>query len=571
MIKEQLAATIAAALDKAKASGDLPLETVPPVGLEMPKNRAHGDWATNIALVLAPQLRLPPREVAGRIVGLLPVGDGSPIAQADIAGPGFINLTLRPDWLGDILARVEREDDSYGRSEMGTGQRVIVEFVSTNPNGPITVAGGRNAAIGDVLSSLLAAVGYEVTREYYVNDPPQSTQMNNFGRSVLYRYLELLGRIDKNAQEPDWLYGGEYVVDVARGILAQQGNAYEDAGLEDAQTVRTFRDLSEGGMLAQHRADMETFGVHFDSWFHESGLHAEGRVQAVLDELVRLGHTYEKDGALWLKTADLGDARDNVLVRANGAPTYLAGDIVYHKDKLDRGFGKAINVWGADHAGAVDRLKYALAMLGYDSGRLHVLLYQLVRIVKNGELVQSSKRKGNILELKADLIDEIGKDAARFFFLMRSPHTELDIDVDLAKKTERDNPVYYVQYAHARIVQTLEKAREAQSMVVPQASEADLSLLTEDTETDLIKKLSEYPDEVRTAAQDYAPQRITQYARDLASLFHTFYDAGNRNPALRVVCEDSETMKARLVLVNAARIVLLNALTLLGVSAPDRM
>jgi arginyl-tRNA synthetase len=541
------------------------------VTLEMPKNRAHGDWATNIALILAPQLNLPPREVAAKIVGLLPIGNSALIAQADIAGPGFINLTLRPDWLGDILKRIENENNAYGRSEAGMGQRIIVEVVSTNPNGPITVAGGRNAAIGDVLSSLLAAVGYAVTREYYVNDPPQSTQMNNFGRSVLYRYLELLGRIEKNAPEPDWLYGGEYVVDVARGILEHSGKVYEDASLEDPQMVRTFRDLSEGGMLAQHRADMDAFGVHFDSWFHESQLHAEGRVQAVLDELVQRGQTYEKDGALWLKTADLGDARDNVLVRANGAPTYLAGDIVYHKDKLDRGYIKAINVWGADHAGAVDRLKYALTMLGYDSKRLDVLLYQLVRIVKNGELVQSSKRKGNILELKADLIDEIGKDAARFFFLMRSPHTELDIDVDLAKKTEKDNPVYYVQYAHARIVQTLEKARETQNQAVPPASEADLSLLTEQTETDLIKKLSDYPDEVRTAAQDYAPQRVTQYSRDLAALFHTFYDAGNRSPALRVVCEDVETMKARLVLVNAARIVLHNALSLLGVDAPDRM
>ncbi len=569
MIKEQLAATIAAALDNARASGALPLETIPAVGLEMPKNRAHGDWATNIALVLAPQLRLPPREVAMKIVGLLPVGGGSVIAQADVAGPGFINFTLRPDWLADILARVEREGDAYGRSQEGRGRKVIVEFVSTNPNGPITVAGGRNAAIGDVLCNLLQAVGNDVTREYYINDALNSTQMNNFGKSVFVRYRQLLGHPEEGFAD---MYGGEYVTDVARRILDAHGAEFEAAGIDDPQTTKTFRELSERGMVAQQKADLEAFGVRFDVWFREATLYApENKVQAAIDELTRRGHTYPKDGALWLRTMDEGDTRDNVLIRANGAPTYLAGDIAYHKDKFDRGYDTVINVWGADHGGAVARLKAAMGMLGYDPARLQILMYQLVRIVKNGELVQSSKRKGNILELKADLIDEIGRDAARFFFLMRSPNTELDIDVDLAKKTEKDNPVYYVQYAHARIVQTLKKAEEMQGQTVPAAGEADLSRLTEDAETALIKKLSDFPAEVTQAASDQAPQRITQYARDLSALFHTFYDAGNRNAALRVVADDVETMKARLVLVNAARVVLKNALFLLGVSAPDKM
>lgn len=571
MIKEQLAATITAALEHAKASGEMPLETVPAVGLEMPKNRAFGDWATSVALVLAPQLKRSPRDVAAQIVGLLPIGGDSIIAKADIAGPGFINLTLRPDWLHDILKRVAQEGDAYGRTESGGGKKIVVEFVSTNPNGPITVAGGRNAAIGDVLCNLLTATGNTVSREYYINDALNSKQMNDFGRSVFVRYQQLLGNpIKVNEDDPNF-YHGEYVTDVAREVLAKHGKSYADADINDPQTTATFRELSEAGMIAQQRADLEAFGVRFDTWYSEATLHADGRVAAAIGEMTRAGHTYQKDGALWLRATEFGDDKDRVLMRADGTATYIAGDAAYHKDKLDRGFDKAINVWGADHAGYVARTKATVAALGYDSDRVDVLLYQLVRILKDGELVKAAKRKGNILELKADLIDEIGKDSARFFYLMRSPHTELDIDIDLAKKTEKDNPVYYVQYAHARIVQTLQKAREEKGVTVPAAAEADLSRLTEESETDLIKKLSDFPNEVLLAAEDYAPQRVTQYARDLAAVFHGFYDAGNRSPGLRVVCDDVDTMKARLVLVDATRTVLKNALTLLGVGAPDRM
>ena len=571
MIKEQLAATITAALDHAKTSGAMPLETVPAVSLEMPRNRAFGDWATNVALTLAPQLKQSPREVATQIVGLLPIGGDSIIAKADIAGPGFINLTLRPDWLGDILKRVVREGEAYGHADAGQGEKIVVEFVSTNPNGPITVAGGRNAAIGDTLCNLLAAVGSEVSREYYINDALNSKQMNDFGRSVFVRYQQLIGNpIKVSADDPNF-YHGEYVTDVAREVLAKHGKFYADADIDDPQTTATFRELSEAGMIAQQRADLEAFGVRFDTWYSEATLHADGRVAAAIEAMTQAGHTYQKDGALWLRATEFGDDKDRVLMRADGTATYIAGDAAYHKDKLDRGFDKAINVWGADHAGYVARTKATVAALGYDPKRVDVLLYQLVNIVKDGEPVKSSKRAGDFLELKADLIDEIGKDAARFYYLLRSPNTELVIDIDLAKKTEKDNPVYYVQYAHARIVQAMEKAREEKSVGVPAADDADLSRLTEESETDLIKKLSDFPDEVRLAAQDYAPQRITQYARDLAAVFHGFYDAGNRSPALRVVCDDAETMKARLVLVDATRTVLKNALALLGVGAPDRM
>ena len=568
MIKEQLAELITQALEDAKANGELALETVPAVTLEMPKQKSHGDWATSVALGLARTLGMPPRDVAGKIVGRLPVGGDSIIAAAEIAGPGFINLTLRPDWLADILKRIEAAGADYGKTDTHAGQSVVVEFVSTNPNGPITVAGGRNAALGDTLSSLLAATGYTVSREYYINDALNSVQMNNFGLSVFFRYRELLGHKDDEWEE---MYRGDYITDVAKRILDEHGREFENADRNDPQTVRTFRDLSQDGMIAQQKADLAAFGVRFDTWFSEATLHADGRVSEAIQTLTERGFTYQKDSALWLKSTKFGDDKDRVLMRADGTPTYIAGDVAYHKDKFDRGFDRAINVWGADHAGYVARTKASIAALGYDPDRLYILLYQLVSIVKNGELVMASKRKGNILELKADLIDEIGRDAARFFFLMRSPHSALDIDINLARKTEKDNPVYYVQYAHARIVQAIDRAFTEKGVSVPNAADADLSLLTEDTETELIKKLSELPNEITLAASEYAPQRLVQYARDLAAVFHSFYDAGNRSPALRVVCDDPEMLKARLVLVHATQIVLQNTLSLLGLSAPERM
>ena len=568
MIKEQLAKIITQALEAAKVDGEMALETIPAVTLEMPKQKSHGDWATSVALGLARTLGMNPRDIAGKIVGRLPIGGDSIIAAAEIAGPGFINLTLRPDWLADILKRIEAAGADYGKTDTFAGKSVVVEFVSTNPNGPITVAGGRNAAIGDTLSSLLAATGYTVSREYYINDALNSVQMNNFGLSVFFRYRELLGHKDDEWEE---MYRGDYVTDVAKRILDDHGPEFENADRNDPQTVRTFRDLSQDGMIAQQKLDLAAFGVTFDTWFSEATLHADGRVAAAIETLTERGYTYEKDGALWLKSTEFGDDKDRVLMRADGTATYIAGDVAYHKDKFDRGFDKAINVWGADHAGYVARTKASIAALGYDPDRLYVLLYQLVNIVKNGELVMSSKRKGNILELKADLIDEIGKDAARFFFLMRSPHSALDIDINLARKTEKDNPVYYVQYAHARIVQAIDRAQTEKGISVPKAADADLSLLTEDTEIELIKKLSELPQEIALSASEYAPQRIVQYARDLAAVFHSFYDGGNRSPALRVVCDDPEMLRARLVLVRAAQIVLRNTLSLLGLSAPERM
>ena len=570
MIKNRLSATIEAALRSARANGDLPIETIPPVSLEMTKSKAHGDWATNVALALAPSLRMTPHAVAKIIVQHIAVNDDL-IAGAQVAGPGFINLTLHPRWLAEMLQTIENAGDTFGHSTEHSGKKVLVEFVSANPNGPITLGHGRNAAIGDVLASLFAAVGFTVQREHYVNDALNSTQMNNFGRSVIYRYKQVLGQTVPPEEEFEWLYRGDYVTDIARAIVARSGDKYADVDMNDPETVVLFRDLAQEGMLAEQQSDLAAFGVQFDSYFNESTLHDDGSVARAIEELQERGHTYLKDGALWFRTTEYGDDKDRVLLRENGTPTYIAGDLAYHKNKFDRGFDRCVDVWGADHAGYIARTKAAVSALGYDAQKLDIVLYQLVKILKNGEFVTSSKRKGDVLCLKADLIDEIGKDAARFYFLVRSPNTDIDIDIDLAKKTDKENPVYYVQYAHARIIQTLDKARDLGDDLTGLTARADLSLLTLDGESDLVKKLSEYPDEVRISAHEYAPHRLVQYARDLAATFHSYYDAGNRNAGLRVVCEDARTREARLALINTTRIVLKNVLSLLGISAPERM
>ena len=451
------------------------------------------------------------------------------------------------------LRRIVTEGDSYGRSNEGAGRKVIVEFVSANPNGPITVAGGRSAAIGDVLASLLDAAGYEVTREYYINDALSSEQMINFGKSVFYRYLETLGHAlpIEGDEPPDWLYEGDYVAAVAREIAASHGREFEGADLDDPQTTRTFRALSQECMIAHQKADLEAFGVRFDNWYTESSLHDAGLIVAVVRDLTARGHTFEKDGALWLRSTAFGDDKDRVLVRAGGAASYIAGDAAYHKDKFDRGFDQAVNVWGAVHAGYVARTKAVVAALGYDPGRIDVLLYQPVRVVKDGEIVKPSARGGGALELKSDVIDEIGRDAARIFFLLRPPSAELDLDLDRARKAGGDNPFYAAQSAYAKA-----SAAASDSLSV---GEWDPSL----SEMALVRKLSEFPDEVAAAARERAPHRLVQYLRDLTTLYQT-HDAPPSGG-------DPAAHDARPALAGAARIVFKNIFALLGVSAPERM
>lgn len=399
MVKEQLTQLITAAYHAAVRAGDLPLlEILPAIELDMPKVRAHGDYASNVALILAKPLQKPPRAVAEALSKHIAISD--PLSKVEVAGPGFLNFTLRPGWLHDILRRIEAEGEKYGQSSEGADISLLVEFVSANPNGPITVAHGRGGAIGDALASLLEATGYRVSREFYINDALNSKQMNNFGRSVHLRYMQLLGHALPDAENSDWLYKGDYVSDIARAIIERAGSAYEQADIGDPATVQLFRHLAQEGMQQQQKEDLKAFGIVFDRWFSEQTVHESGAVKKEIDALTAKGFTYELDGALWLKSTEFGDDKDRVLMRADGTPTYIAGDVAYHIDKLSR-FDKLVDIWGADHFGYVSRTKAAITASGYDADRLYVLLFQLVRIMKNGEFVRSSKRAGDVLELRS--------------------------------------------------------------------------------------------------------------------------------------------------------------------------
>jgi len=578
MTKEHLISLITTAIMQAQQAGDLaPITSIPTIVIDAPKNREHGDYASNIALILAKPLKLPPRVLADVIVKHIKAADAqssSPGIQGiEIAGPGFINFKLDAGWLPRVLLDIEGQAERFGFSDSGQGKKVLVEYVSANPNGPITVAHGRGGAIGDAVASLLSAVGFDVTREFYVNDALNSTQMNNFARSVFYRYQQLFDEQlakDDPYGDAEWLYGGDYIRDIAIEFRDRYGDEYAGIDLQNDEAIALLREHVMNGTIDQQKVDLAAFGVFFDSWVFESQLYDSGLVKDVIGDLVDRGRTFEHEGALWFRSTEFGDDKDRVIQRSNGTYTYIAGDMAYHREKIHRGFDLLVDIWGADHGGYVARTKASLEALGFDKDRLKILLFQLVRILKDGEMVRSSKRRGNILELKADLIDEIGKDAARFFFLMRSSDVPLDIDVDLAKEQSAKNPVFYVQYAHARTCSVFEKASQT-GIALPLAGDADLSLLTQQTEIEIVKKLRDFPDEVAYAARLYEPHHITHYLRELAALFHTFYDAGNNESNLRVLCDDDKLRDARLVLTSAVRTVIRNALGILGLSAPVKM
>ncbi len=556
MAKERVVALLEQALQRAKEAGDLPITQMPEITVEPPRVKEFGDFASNVAMLLTRELKKPPQQIAATIVKHLP--EDPLVSKVEVAGNGFINFTLHPDWLYDVLRDIQRKGDAYGRWNIGQGKRVNVEFVSANPNGPITVAHGRGGAIGDVLANLLEAVGYQVTREFYVNDATNSLQMQHFARSLVVRYRQLLG---EDVELPEDGYAGEYLVDIARELLEKEGEHLAE-GDEEA-VIERFRAYAEDAMKRQQQQDLADFGVVFDVWFSENSLHTSGQVAQAIEELKARGYAYEHDGALWLRSTAFGDDKDRVLVRNNGQPTYIAADAAYHKNKFERGFDYLIDIWGPDHHGYVARTKAAVAALGYPVENFEVLIYQIVRLFKGGDLVRMSKRAGNVVTLR-DVLEEVGKDAARFFFLMRSHDSPLDFDLELAKKESSENPVYYVQYAHARICSILRVAGE-QGWTVPAAAETDLSVLREEQELALMKKLDEFPEEVLTSATERAPHRLTRYSMEVADAFHKFYDT------CRVVSDDRSLTQARLVLVDATRIVLKNVLALLGVTAPERM
>jgi len=554
--KERVVTLLQQALHRAKEAGDLPVTRIPEISVEPPRLKEFGDFATNLAMLLSREVGRPPREVAQTLVKHLP--DDRLVAKVEVAGNGFINFTLHPEWLYEVLRDIQHKGDAYGRWNIGQGKRVNVEFVSANPNGPITVAHGRGGAIGDVLANLLEAIGYQVTREFYVNDATNSLQMQNFARSLVVRYRQLLS---EEVELPEDGYAGEYLVDIARELLEKEGTHLAEG--EEEAVIERFRAYAEDAMKRQQQQDLADFGIVFDVWFSENSLHQSGQVAQAIEELKARGYAYKHDGALWLRSTAFGDDKDRVLVRNNGQPTYIAADAAYHKNKFDRGFDHLIDIWGPDHHGYVARTRAAVAALGYPVERFEVLIYQIVRLFKGGDLVRMSKRAGNVVTLR-DVLEEVGKDAARFFFLMRSHDSPLDFDLELAKKESSENPVYYVQYAHARICSILRVAGE-QGWTVPSASDTDLSVLKEERELELIKKLDEFPEEVLESATERAPHRLTRYSMEVADAFHKFYDT------CRVVGEHHALMRARLVLVDATRVVLRNVLGLLGVSAPERM
>ena len=543
---------VAAACAQAMAAGTLPEAALPDFVIETPKDEKNGDFSTNLAMQLTRILRQNPRKIAEAIVG----GIDLPglVERVEIAGPGFINFYLVPGWLNRVLPAIQEEDADYGKSNAGGGERVQVEFVSANPTGLLHMGNARGGALGDTLAAVLNEAGYVCDKEYYINDA--GNQVENLGKSVEARYFELLGRDDY--QIPEDGYHGKDIIATAQRLLGEKGESLVD--LPEAERRELMKNYALKEKVAGIRGSLENFGVVFDNWFSEQSLHDAGSVHEVVDILREKGVVYEKDGAQWLRATDWGEEKDEVLVRSNGTPTYFAADIAYHRDKFERGYKRLINIWGADHHGHVARLKGAMTALGYDGDDITVILMQLVRLYRGGEIVKMSKRSGKYVTLD-ELIEEVGKEAARFFFIMRSPDSALDFDLDLAKAESSDNPVYYVQYAHARICSILSVA----GVDTPKAADVDLSLLTEENERVLIRKLAEWPQEVADAARELAPYHLAYYAKELANAFHSFYNS------CKVLTDDAALRDARLALVDCTRITLRNVLTLLGLSAPERM
>jgi len=554
-IKIKIMDNLVQASNTAKAAGELNFEELPTFVLEEPRERQRGDLATNLAMVLAKQAKRSPREIATALIKHMET-TGTWIESSEIAGAGFINFRLNPVWLTGVIHEVLKAGESYGQVDIGKGQKIQVEFVSANPTGLLHMGNARGAALGDSLASLLSKAGYEVTREFYINDA--GNQIHNFGLSLESRYLQQLGQ---DVPFPEGGYHGEDLIDTVKGLIAKVGDKYlsVEPGLRREFLIRYALDEK----MLNIRETLEDFGVKYDVWFNEQSLHDSGAVRSTMEELEKKGYIYEKEGAHWLKSTQFGDEKDEVMIRSNGSPSYFAGDIAYHRNKFDRGFNRVINIWGADHHGHVARMKGAMSALGYDADNLQIILMQLVRLIQNGEVVKMSKRSGQYISLR-ELMDEVGKDAARFFFNLRDPDSTVEFDMDLARSQSSDNPVYYVQYAHARLSSILRQAEELGDFRTPPLEE-DLIRLDSTEERDLLKKMADLPSEIIVAARLMEPHRLARYVLDLAGLFHTFYNSQ------RVLIDDKGLRRARLSLVRAVKQIIGNVLNILGVSAPERM
>ncbi|KKB90792.1 MULTISPECIES: arginine--tRNA ligase [Bacillus] len=550
-MKDVLKEEIKAAVLKAGLAEE---SQIPNVVLETPKDKTHGDYSTNMAMQLARVAKKAPRQIAEEIVAHFDKGKAS-IEKLDIAGPGFINFYMNNQYLTKLIPSVLEAGEAYGETNIGNGERVQVEFVSANPTGDLHLGHARGAAVGDSLCNVLSKAGYDVSREYYINDA--GNQINNLALSVEVRYFEALG-LEKPMPEDG--YRGEDIIAIGKRLAEEYGDRFVNE--EESERLTFFREYGLKYELEKLRKDLENFRVPFDVWYSETSLYQNGKIDKALEALRGKGHVYEEDGATWFRSTTFGDDKDRVLIKKDGTYTYLLPDIAYHKDKLDRGFDKLINVWGADHHGYIPRMKAAIEALGYEKGTLEVEIIQLVHLYKNGEKMKMSKRTGKAVTMR-DLIEEVGLDAVRYFFAMRSADTHMDFDLDLAVSTSNENPVYYAQYAHARICSML---RQGEEQGLKPAADLDFSHIQSEKEYDLLKTIGGFPEAVAEAAEKRIPHRVTNYIYDLASALHSFYNAEKV-----IDPENEEKSRARLALMKATQITLNNALQLIGVSAPEKM
>ncbi len=552
MLKYKIARLLEQAAKAAQVEGLLPAIALPEVIVEHPQNPEHGDYASSLPLKLAKAVRMAPMTIADTLAKLLT--ETREVKKVSVAAPGFLNFTLTDKWLAEQVEEILSAGKDYGNLALGKGTRVQIEFVSVNPTGPIHVGHGRGAVLGSTLANVLSAAGYAVEREYYVNDA--GNQMDAFFRSLYCRYLQALGR---ECEMPADGYQGYYPVELAKKIVAEKKKTFLDMPAE--QAVQEIGKIALPRVLADIKSDLKLLGVDFDVWFSERTLFEKGQYEQAMALLRKSGYIEEREGAQWFVSTALGEDKDNVLVRTNGAPTYFASDLAYHYNKfLERGFDQVINIWGADHQGHVSRMKAVVSALGIKPERLKIIISQMVTLRRGETLIRVSKRTGELITLR-ELVEEVGADACRFFFLSRSADSQMDFDLELAKKESADNPVYYVQYAHARIASILRLAQEKNT----DYSQGDVRLLTHDAELDLIRKMVSLPEIIELAAQKLEPHHLPYFAQDFATSFHAFYKQ------CRVVSEDTALTGARLKLVKATQIILAKTLGLMGMSAPERM
>ncbi|MCI1696646.1 arginine--tRNA ligase [Aneurinibacillus aneurinilyticus] len=536
------------------AAGIVEAEQIPDFALELPKDKQHGDYATNVAMQLTRIARRNPRQIAEEIISGFDKQAAS-ISKIEIAGPGFINFYMNNSYLTGVIAQVIEAGEAYGRTDSGKAKKVQVEFVSANPTGSLHLGHARGAAFGDALCNVLDMAGYDVSREYYINDA--GNQIVNLARSLEARYFQALGQ---DMEMPEDGYYGQDIIEFGKELAEKDGDKY--AKMSPEERFVFFRNWGRDKELEKIKIDLADFRVKFDEWFSETSLYETGAVEKIIETLREKGYVYDKDGATWLRSTDFGDDKDRVLIKQDGTYTYLTPDIAYHENKFSRGFEQLINIWGADHHGYIPRMKAAMQCLGHEAEQLVVLINQMVSLYQGGEKVKMSKRTGKAVTMR-DLMEEVGTDATRYFFAMRSQDAHLDFDMDLAVSKSNENPVFYVQYAHARICSIFRQADE-QGIALDMAK-ADFSRVGSEKEIDLLKHLGAFPEEVAGAAEVLAPHRVVRYVHELASLLHSFYNAE------RVITEDEGLTHARLALMKAVQITIVNALRLIGVSAPERM